>query len=202
MGTSWANFKEGVEIGIATTAVDGILYLTKLLKDLGTWLVYIMKMGATAPIRGLVNMLGGDTSKFEARLNAGRDAGYAENQGDYRGDVAVNHAKAQEDFQKLHESAELERSMNAREAQLNQSGSAEGPLRLGPGVPTIVAQNVGVPDYMTQGRSYVDKSVTTIQLAVGSTDAQAKAVGAAVAKVRAAGASNRAAVNALEPAVE
>ena len=202
MVTTWENFKGGLAAIAGTAGADGLLYIIKLVRDLGTELAYLAKVAVTSPVRALFNLAGIDTSKFEGRIKATRDAGFAEHAEDYQTDKNVNHAQYRADFDRLRDEATTAKIVADREAQLNQSGSAEGPLRLGPGIPTIAAQNVGVPDYMTQARSYVDKSVTTIQLAVGSTDAQAKAVGAVMAKERTARASNRAAVNALEPAVE
>jgi hypothetical protein len=199
MGASWENFQQGLATLAGTAGADFLLGLIQKVRDLCTWINYARKL--LDPFAHIWAAIGGESAgDYNTRIKKERQASFQEHEDDYQTDKNVNHAQYRADFDALKEAAITEKIVADREAQLGQSQG--GALHLGPGVPTVVAQNVGVPDYITQGRSYVDKSTTIITTMPGTTGAQAKDIGAAVSKARADRSNNRAAVNALEPAVE
>ena len=200
MGATWDGFISGLANMAGTAAGDMLLSITGRLENLGTWLAYVLKLISSAPVRWAIGALGGDTSKFEQRMKDTRDQGYAENNAGIDEAKNVNNANYRAEFDRIRDAATTAHIVSGREAQLNQSKPAEGGLQLGPGTPSMVSS--GVPSYITQSQNFVDKSTTVVNTMPGTTDGQAKAIGAAVAKARRQTSEYRGSINALEDAVE
>jgi hypothetical protein len=213
MLATWQTFDDGVVnfLGTAGAGMTGwIVDHTKYWAALCEWGLKFIDLLSRAQA-----FVRGETPEgYNERIAGEREQDFAQIGNTSKERSEANAANYRSEFDRIRDAAATAKIAEHREAQLAQGLPQSGGQTYGPGIGTSEAPTYalpsgasvpvsqGVPQYMSSPQYFTDKSSTVIQTMPGTTDGQAKAIGAAVAKARRDSSEYRATANALESAVE